>query len=120
MLIPTRDDLCRLLWSDPASEAFEADARSELEGAETLTERIDNVRELLDRVIELFRVIASEVDVEMFIEDAEDDARDLARTGMRLAILALYAAWFAQQHADKLHATKTAEKGARLVEGENT
>ena len=65
-------------------------------------------------------VIASEVDVEMFIEDAEDDARDLARTGKRLAILALYAAWFAQQHADKLHATKTAEKGARLVEGENT
>ena len=101
MTPPTRLDLERLLWSDPASAAWEADAR------EVLSDVSERRRFVLtsptsERVAELLGVVASEIDP--FEDDGDDEVttlEGLACSAKRAAILALHAAWAAESAASR-------------------
>lgn len=93
MRTPTREDLQRLLFSDPASDAFEQDARGELARKRAHERPTDRVRKLIEMVgVELNpEKLAYEYDF------ADEHLRDLACTAKRGAILLLHAAWAAEQ-----------------------
>ncbi len=97
MSTPTRADLEKLLWSDPASACFEADALKILD-----TAGIDNDGPI-ERVKQLIETVGSETsDTELIYEHDIEDLRDLQATALRGAILLLHAAFEAKESLDLL------------------
>lgn len=85
-----------LLWSDPASEAWEGDARSILADANSEPEPMERIRDLIE-------VVGAETgDAELEYEDDAEDLRSLASTAKRGAILLLHAAAAAELELKRL------------------
>ena len=96
---PTREELVALLFSDPASECFLDDAGHVLDSeASGRTFHCDE-GDRLGAVKEILAIVASEVgDIDMALEgtSAVGDAKDIACSAKRGAILLLMAAWAAE------------------------
>lgn len=105
---PTREQLAALLFSDPATEAWEGDALKILERAkaEGDTHHEENAHLGPDAfaVEELINVVGSETDSFSLADvtegdDAKDDLLSLACSAKRGALLLLHAAFAAEQAA---------------------
>lgn len=97
MKSPTRSDLERLLWSDPASECFEHDALEVYNAG-------DSPLNGAQMVLELVSVETGDLAEGMSLngESAAADLRDLATTAKRAAIMLLHAGWAAEEAAERL------------------
>lgn len=96
---PTREELVALLFSDPASEAWEHDATWILD---VLAEKRTFYRDepgVLGACKEIAQVVSAELDLHMALghEDEREDLEDVACG----AILLLVAAWAAERAAGK-------------------
>jgi hypothetical protein len=95
---PTREQLVALLFSDSASEAFEGDALAMLaRDIDTRAGRLtqDSVR--LNVMMLLDMISAETSGLDLLGEDMREDLKSLACTAKRAAILALHAAFAAEQ-----------------------